>query len=70
MQITTFTGFKRKALVDLTNFSSDEDIPLKTCYNRSNVAGEILPNITQTHHSSPIPSYECERFQNVHPLLG
>ena len=69
MQTSTFTGLKQKALVDLRNFSSDEDIPLKTDYNCSNVAVEMLPNIIHTHHStSPIPSDECERFQNVHPL--
>ena len=54
MQTPTFTGFKKR----------------KTDYNCSNVAVEMLPNITQSHHStSPISSEECERFQNIHPLL-
>ena len=70
MQTSLYT-LKRKALGDLTNYSNDEDIPMKTDHNCSNAAVEMMPNITQTHHStSVIPSDECERFQNVHSLLG
>ena len=69
MQTPPSTGLKRKPLVDLTNVSSDEDIPLKT--DCSNLAVDLLPIITRARTAtSLISSEECERFQNVHPLLG
>ena len=67
MQTSTYS-LKRKALGDLTNCSIDEETgPLKTDHNLCSDAVEMMPNITET---SRIPSYERERFQNVHPLLG
>ena len=67
MQTSTYS-LKRKALGDLTNCSIDEEIgPLKTDHISCSDAVEMMPNIMETSQS---PSYERERFQNVHPLLG
>ena len=43
MNLSTTT--KRKAFVDLTNVSSDEDIPLKS--EKTNDAHEVMPYIDE-----------------------
>ena len=65
---------KRKALVDLTNVCSDEDIYLKSD-NKYSVQDllPILEDNVDTNSSKPASIFEdlsSDRFQNVHPLLG
>ena len=69
MKTTMPSGLKWKPLVDLTNISSDEDIPLIT--DRSNIAVDLLPIMTHARNATrSISSEDCEHFQNIHPLLG
>ena len=65
--INSSNSLKRKALIDISNLPSDEDVPLKsdTKYD----AVEMLPVIGEKDPVLVDGAYS-ERFQNVHPLIG
>ena len=58
---------KRKALVDLTNVSSDDDVPLKS--EKCNNVLDLMPRLQDKENANPDQNDDT-RFQNVHPLLA
>ena len=61
------SNIKRKAFVDLSNVSSDEDVPLKS--DNINSALDFMP-LVDGKENVAIFENKDNRFQNVHPLLG
>jgi len=58
---------KRRAFEDLTNVSSDEDIPLKT--EKVNNVLDLMPCLDDKENTKPV-ELDVSRFQNVHPMLS
>ena len=61
------TNMKRRAFEDLTNVSSDEDIPLKT--EKVNNVLDLMPCLDDKENTKPV-ELDVSRFQNVHPMLS
>ena len=60
-------NIQRKAFVNMTNVSSDEEIPLKT--EKFNSVHDFMPCLGDKEHTKAVET-DDKRFQNVHPLLS